>query len=420
MIKKRNLLCAKLEEKLDLGELLLYKPYKNILIKLRNLVVNIHAEDFDPVAKVYNGLLSVPKEIREYYESLLGITSYYHHSQGGRGKYIEKKIASSYESCSLDIELKNLPFWFEYPVIHKKKGIFTQKGLTAGEKRLLKTSKWDWLGDRSVNTDVGNILLSEHTLILCELKNRVDTGGTAGRREIWTSEKFGIYVDYLISNVKIFRKGSEKFSFIELLKYFGFQNLEIYLGVLFDITDNPSSIKADKINGFYSSSKKGFDYLTSIISSSNNLKVIDEDDESLYIKFKTTYSEFQIKIGALYGNNVISTLFRRESSVSGLLLLKYDDIWFSLLLSIDERANLLKFKKNYSITVLELLERDAILRQKYYDLIVSECKETILNDIVTYILDNYNDNFDKEILLSEKNKISYLADILQFLCATEF
>jgi len=97
MIAKRNLLCVKAKNKLELGQKLLYEPYKNILINFKELCININAKDFDPVAKVYDGLLSVPVEIREYYEALLGVTSYYQHSQGGKGKYLEKKLASSRE-----------------------------------------------------------------------------------------------------------------------------------------------------------------------------------------------------------------------------------------------------------------------------------------------------------------------------------
>lgn len=70
MITKRNLLCVKAKEKLDLGQLLLYKPYKNILKNFKKLCIDITAKDFDPVAKVYDGLLSAPSEIREYYEAL--------------------------------------------------------------------------------------------------------------------------------------------------------------------------------------------------------------------------------------------------------------------------------------------------------------------------------------------------------------
>jgi len=134
MIIKRNLLCVKQKENLELGELLLYEPYKNILQNFVDLATRIEAKDFDPVAKVYDGLLSVPPEMKEYYEALLGVTSYYQHSQGGRGKYIEKKIASAFESCSLDIKLSELPLWLEFPVLHKKKGIFTLNGLVERKK----------------------------------------------------------------------------------------------------------------------------------------------------------------------------------------------------------------------------------------------------------------------------------------------
>ncbi len=69
---------------------------------------------------MYDGLLSVPNETRDYYEALLGVSSYYQHSQGGRGKYIEKKIASSFETCTLDISLSKIPYWLTYPSLHNR------------------------------------------------------------------------------------------------------------------------------------------------------------------------------------------------------------------------------------------------------------------------------------------------------------
>jgi len=38
MIKLRNLLCTKQKEKLDLGRLLLYEPYKNLRVKYDELI----------------------------------------------------------------------------------------------------------------------------------------------------------------------------------------------------------------------------------------------------------------------------------------------------------------------------------------------------------------------------------------------
>jgi hypothetical protein len=419
MIIKRNLLCVKPKEKLELGQLLLYEPYKNILTNFRALSIDISAKDFDPVAKVYDGLLSIPTEIREYYEALLGVTSYYHHSQGGRGKYIEKKIASSFETCSLDIELSKLPFWLEYPSLHKKKGIFTQQGLSSDEKKILRTIEWDWLGDRDVSTDVGSIIQDEKTMVLVELKNRVDTGGTAGRREIWTSEKFGIFVEYLKSNKKLFRKSDKEFSLAELLESFGIKSVEIYIGVLFDKGDNPATLQSDKTNGFYSSSKQGFEYLKNLIKQSSAIKIINEEPENLQMELSLRYSRLKVKIGALYGNDITLKLFRKSFPVSDLLLLRYDDIWLSQLITIDERAMLLKYKKNFTTTFLDLLKRDRDLRIKYNALINSECGETELNAIVDYLLNKYTSVFEGKILPNGKERNKYLADVIQVLCAAE-
>ncbi|OIO73910.1 MAG: hypothetical protein AUJ85_06935 [Elusimicrobia bacterium CG1_02_37_114] len=419
MIIRRELLCAKVKEKLDLGRILLYEPYKNILVKFKELRIDINAKDFDPVAKVYDGLLSVPSEIREYYEALLGVTSYYHHSQGGRGKYLEKKIASSFETCSLDIELSKLPFWLEQPSLHKKKGIFTQQGLSSDEKKILRTIEWDWIGDRDVNTDVGSVIQDKKTIVLVELKNRVDTGGVAGRREIWTSEKFGIFVEYLKSNKKLFRKNDKKFSLAELLKSFGIENLEIYIGILFDKGDNPATVKSDKVNGFYSSSKQGFEYLQNLIKQNSKIKIIGKDSENLQIKLGLTYSNLKVKIGALYGNDITLKLFRKSFPVSDLLLLRYDDIWLSQLITIDERAVLLKHKNNYTLTFLDLLKRDKELRIKYDTVISSECGEPELKEIVKYLFDKYIAIFEDKLLPDGEEKTRYLADVIQVLCAAE-
>lgn len=419
MITKRNLLCVKTKEKLDLGRTLLYEPYKNILVKFKELCTDIDAKDFDPVAKVYDGLLSAPSEIREYYEALLGVTSHYHHSQGGRGKYIEKKIASSFESCSLDIELSKLPFWLDNPTLHKKKGIFTQQGLSSEEKKTLRTIEWDWIGDRDVSVDVGTIIKDENGMVLVEIKNRVDTGGTAGRREIWTSEKFGIFVEYLHSNKKLFRKKGKEFSFVELLENFGIRDFELYIGVLFDKSDSAATVEADKIHGFYSSSKQGFKYLTDFIKKSSNINIVEEDSENLQMRLSLTYSEIQVKIGALYGDDVTLRLFRGSFPVSDLLLLRYDDIWLSQLITIDERTMLLKYNKNYMSIFEDLLKRDKDLRIKYDALISSECEESKLRETINYLLNTYLTVFEDKLLPVGKEKESYLADVIQVLCACE-
>jgi len=419
MIIKRNLLCIKQKEKLELGELLLYEPYKNILQNFVELATKMEAKDFDPVAKVYDGLLSVPAEIKDYYEALLGVTSYYQHSQGGRGRYIEKKIASTFESCSLDIRLSELPFWIEYPALHKKKGIFTLNGLTTEEKRIIRKIPWDWIGERDESTDVGTIIRNEKTMALAELKNRVDSGGSSARREILTSQKFGIIVDYLLKNEKIYRKNNKEFSLLELLKFYGIESLELCVGILFDKGDRSATIESDKRNGFYSSSKEGFAYLKNKIRISKQIKIINEDLENLKIELLLINPTLKLKIEALYGDDITSKLFRKQSPVSDLLLLKYDDMWLSQLTTVDERAFLIKYSKNFSIIFKDLIKRDRKLRVKYDELIKSECKETRLKEILTYLFSKYNSLFEEKFVPKNKNKEEYLADVIQVLCATE-
>ena len=419
MITKRNLICVKNKEKLELGHLLLYEPYKNILENFKKLCIDIKEKSFDPVAKVYDGLLSVPNETREYYEALLGVSSYYQHSQGGRGKYIEKKIASSFETCTLDISLSKIPYWLTYPSLHKKQGLFTQRALSREEKEKLRTIEWEWLGDRDVNTDVGSIISEENTIVLVEIKNRVDSGGTAARREIWTSEKFGLYFDYLINNEKIFQKNLNKYSLSELLESFGINNLEIYIGILFDTNDSTATIESDRIKGFYSSSKQGFEYLKNKISQNSSIYIINEDLDNLFMELGLSYSKLKIKIGALYGDDITLKLFRQKFPVSDLLLLKYDDIWLSQLISIDERTILLKYNMNYTKIFIDLLDRNVDLRKKYNVLIKSECQESELIEIVNYLLTNYNDKFNDKFLPPGKEKSYYLGDLIQFLCAVD-
>ena len=418
MILKRNLLCVKKEENLDLGHLLLYKPYKNILENFVNLATERSATDFDPISRIFDGLESISDDMKHYYEAFLGVTSYYQHSNGGRGKYVEKKISSVVETCSMNIKLSNLPLWFEYPKIHRKKGISTQSGLTSEEKSIVRKIEWDWLGTEDETTDVGNLLLEERTLILVELKNRVDSGGTAGRREIWT-KKFKTILLYLFNGRKLYRKERDEYSLSQLLSAFNIDKLEIYIGILFNVEGTPATKEGDRKKGFYSSNVEGYNDLKNFVESNPNIQIKSEDSDNLRLDLELMEGDIQIEIGAIYGNTIPNVLFRRDYSVNDLLLLKYDDIWLSQLLSIDERAFLLKHDKNCMTIFINLLKRDRSLRIKYDGLVDSECEESRLNDIIEYLLSRYRDLFEDRLIPLGKDKIEYLGDVIQILCASE-
>lgn len=68
---------------------------------------------------------------------------------------------------------------------------------------------------------------------------------------------------------------------------------------------------------------------------------------------------------------------------------------------------------------MDLLDRDKNLRIIYNDLINSECEKTKLTEIINYLINNYDHIFLNTMLPSGKNKAIYLADVIQFICATE-
>jgi hypothetical protein len=358
-IKKRNLLCIKRREGLDLGHMLLYNPYKNMLQNFVELMINPKAIEFDPVSKVFSGLESVSEDVKHYYEALLGVTSYYQASKGGRGKYIEKKLSSIIETCSLDIKLSELPIWLTYPLLHRKKGIFTLQELSSEEKSILRRTEWDWLGSKEdeETIDLGNIF--KESVVFVELKNRVDSGGTAARREIW-NKKFKTFLA-LISNTqkKLYRKNSYTFSLIELFKYFGIKYIELYIGILFDVEGRPATRQSDKEWGFYSSSEEGYRDLKSSINSLPNVQIINENPSNLTLEiYIKGFEDISIKFSSVYGNEIPKALFKKEYSISDLLILRYDDIWLGQLTAISERASLLKFQENIALIIKSILKSD--------------------------------------------------------------
>lgn len=419
-ISKRNLLCLKRKENLDLGHLLLYEPYKNMVVSFVEHAVNPKAIEFDPISRAFSGLESIPEDIKHYYESLLGVTSYFQASKGGRGRYIEKKISSAMDSCTLDLNLSELPIWFTYPDLHRKRGIFTLNGLTDEEKSKLRRIDWDWIGDTEERTDLGNFLKAENTLTLIELKNRVDSGGTSARREIWT-KKFRTILDLLsATSRKLYRKNNEKFSLIELMEYFGIRNIEIYIGILFNVDGTPANKLGDREKGFYSSSVEGYRDLKTHIDSLHNVKIIEQNQENLSITIIIKdFKSILIKFGTLYGNDVPRTLFRRNYSITDLLILRYDDIWVSQLTVINERAQLLKYGKNYMIIFRDIIRSNQDARKLYDDFIASEGTEGSLNKLLNSIIRNFQNLFLEYLCPPHRQRDEYLADVIQILGASE-
>ncbi len=413
-VVKRNMLCLKNKENLDLGQVILYEPYKNILLKFYELATDPKAVEFDPISRIFDGLESVSDEFKYYYEALLAVSSYYQHSKGGKGKLIEKRLSSLVETCTVNIKMSEIPLWLENPALHRKKGIFTLNGLTRDEKRIIRLSEWSYIGNEDSTTDVGNLIAPESTIVLMELKNRVDSGGTAARREIW-QKKF-VTLLKLFQKAKLYKRSEEEISFKELISKFGYRSVEIYLGILFSVDGTPATLKADKETGFYISNKEGLrDLLQYVQNTTIEIIHIDWDRVEVILD----WNGMRIKIGALYGNEIPLKLFRKKYSITDLLVLKYDDIWLGQLMSIWERSVLLKKKTNFSVSIKAILLRDEIARILYDEFIESEGEEESLRDLVDYLLDNYPTLFSDIFCPEQRELKEYLGDVIQFVGAVE-
>ena len=158
------------------------------------------------------------KELHAFYRALFDVTSYYQHNTAGIAKFGNALINKLGPPGNLvpELHLKDLP------------------------SKLLGETGYKWIGtdDGDVTTDVVNRI--KNSVIFLEFKFRVDSGCTAGRREVWET-KFLKIVQHIVTDKKLFAKGSECQSLSEVLKNAGINAVELYIGILFDIEPEPTS-----------------------------------------------------------------------------------------------------------------------------------------------------------------------------------
>lgn len=406
----RNFLCIKNKNTLSNADKLLYNPYKNIIINFFELATNKSAAEFDPISRAFSGIDNVDKDIKNYYEAMLGITSYYQASKGGRGKYIEKRFASITEFCGLGIQIKKIPLWLENPLLVRNKSLFGETVLTREEKSKLRLSKWSWIGndkEDNVTTDLGNIF--KGSVLYMELKNRIDSGGTAARREVWDT-KFKKIINLISSGKKIFKNNSNRYNFLEIYNYFKINRVKLNLGILFNVDGLPATKEMDKTGGgFFSTNRDLCRSLKSYVENSTNFEVVNFNTDELKLNLKLRGINFYVDIATIYGNDIPQILLDRKLPLTDLLFSKFDDIWLSQLLAIDERANLLKFNDNALLEIKNVLERKHNTRKTFDTFIMSGGKRG-LKKLLTILKNEINNKFIPE----RRNKKDYLNDLLYF------
>ena len=272
----------------------------------------------------------------------------------------------------------------------------------------------EWLSKTNIKKlkfDLVNIIGDR--LIILELKNRVDSGGTAAREEA-LSKKFFAISRAIESEDKIFRHHGEDYNFAEILSILGINKIEMVLGFLFNIDGKEATIDGDRSRGFYSSSKTHMkNYVNEPHPNITNL--IFHVEGRLGLSFKK--QSLLASIIMLYGNEVIQRFTSKHYDISKIMekvfAVVWDDIWLVLNIAIQQRATLLVHGKNHITNLMYLKEND-----KYFDEIFTEfCHNSsdskTLFDLINYIPNKEAfPNSNTLPLNSGQDPNSYLADCL--------
>jgi hypothetical protein len=419
MVILRRLLLIKDYSSLTPEEKTLYRSYKNRVTNLIEYAKNPARAEWSFPVEIFHNLTPenfIVKELCSFYRALFDVTSYYQHNTAGIAKFgnvLISKLGSS-ENLFTELHLKDLP------------------------SKLLGDTKYEWIGadDDDITTDVVNKV--GDTLIFFEFKFRVDSGCTAGRREVWEA-KFLKIIQHIIDGKKLFKKDSTQQSLYEILKKAKINTVELYIGILFDTKGNPATVEEDKKFICFGGMQKSYQRVLTYLNQNNvkyrEIKPINPSTEIFLSEFD--FNDIKVKMGAKYANSAIDGLFKGKgndlATIKSLIdSLIYDDLWLSQLIAISERSILLLYENNYLLTIEDLLRSDSSVRMKakLFSQIRYTQKERALEtliELVEIITKNHKDrltNFPKPIVLQLMQSYTedysledYIADIVQVLIA---
>lgn len=369
-LHSRKLLTLQDDSSLTKEQIWLKKAYANIIYRLIESTISTSFE-FDPFVSKFMGIESVEYD-KFQYQALLEITSYFWASKGGRGSLLEKIIAhlgNSYSTSGVTL------FKIFSTLTARNNDIKgpNRKGLEWVSKTNIKKLKFDLvniIGDR---------------LIILELKNRVDSGGTAAREEA-LSKKFFAVSRVIESEDKIFRYHGNDYDFAEMLSLLGINKIEMILGFLFNINGKEATSDGDKSRGFYSSSRTHMkNYMNEPHPNIKNLIFHARDKLGLTFKKQSLLAS----IAVVYGNEVIHRFTSRHYDISKIMekvfAVVWDDIWLVLNIAIQQRATLLVYGKNHITYLMYLKESDKYFDEMFTRFCHDSADSKTLLDLVNYV-----------------------------------
>lgn len=401
---RKLLICSEPRNEIENGLKRMYLKRVQEMFK-RTLSLESIFNIFDEVFHGLSQASLVSESLYSFYESLLTITSYYQHSQAGRGSLVAKLLEElgTSEKMEFEFALMKLPQWLGQTVQLEESELTKQK------------------------FDIVN--KNKNNLAFCELKMKVYSGCTAGRVELM--EKFNKFTKLIIGNQ----------SFRNCLKNAGIRNVFLIGGILFDIQGAPATTQKDEEWGIcYNGLLRGKNDIIKTLKDKNIQYKINEEklpEKAFFIEF--VVNGIKVNVIAVYGNEVIKSLFVGKQKYDiehfkkQLEEMLYDDLWLGQIITMSERAVLdQNFKKNKNLNnyALSILKNNEIL---------SEVKKLRLNrnsktlEEVTVRVIEMIKQYDKnlleirpipaEIIIKSSGEDysikDYVADIIQFVSCKE-
>ncbi len=401
---RKLLICAEPRNEIEAGLKRMYLKRVQEMFK-RTLSMESIFNIFDEVFHGLSQASLVSEKLYSFYESLLTITSYYQHSQAGRGSLVAKLLEElgTSEKMEFEFSLMKLPQWLGQTI--------------KLEESELKKQKFDIVNKSNDN------------LVFCELKMKVYSGCTAGRVELM--EKFNKFTKLIIENQ----------SFRDCIKNADIRNVFLIGGILFDIQGDPATTQKDEEWGIcYNGLLRGKDDIIKTLRDKNIQYKIDEEklpEKAFLIDFEV--GGIKVNIIAVYGNEVIKSLFVGKQKYDiehfkkQLEEMLYDDLWLGQVITMSERAVLdqnFRRNKNLNNYVISILKNKEILSEvKKYQLNRNDKTLEEVTDRIIEMIKKYDKNLldirptPAEIIIKSSgedyNIRDYVGDIIQFLSCKE-
>jgi len=307
-------------------EFWLREAYTNIVSNLLKYATD-PSSNIDPFAAKFMGLEAIENN-KDEYRAFMEVTSYFWGSKGGRGALIEKIVAAAAGITAANgIRLSKIPEWM------------------ASVKGIKDVKEWKVTGsDPKLKFDLLNVI--DDRLVFLEIKNRVDSGGTAAREEA-LAKKFLKLAEMIQNGVSVYVGDGVDMDIAQAFLGLGIKRLEMHAGFLFNVKGDEATIEDDRSNGFYTQSKRLLEEYFRRHNNRFSIK-ITYDPSTQRLTFEK--DGLVVLVDLLYGSNVTRTFTHEQLDLPKVMnkvfRRKWDDIWLSVKMAISQRTLLLRDGNN--------------------------------------------------------------------------